>query len=569
MYRRLTLLFLLVLAIVMAACKDVPIDDERNDKRLFPARGVIRGTVTYVGPRPCSKNGHIVGNAVVLVFDRRNPPPPTGLATSAVNFVAVPGDVLFANEPRTVGGTLFCPPENQQIEAAASFAVSPLGPGSYVIAAFYDRRGRFFPTFKFRNLPEAGDLGGGYVDVDDARTNASNPSYLPKYVPIDVGTPQPGNPPGTVPDYIIEASGYVADNIPVTIGAIIPYTRPYFHPRALDQNTLAETDSAEKIGDPRTSPGNPGGDPYAVPVVAMRQDVRVLAAPANPTPETLTAYQKSFPNMRVAWSVAKGEFDDATDPGFPFGFQLPALPPNGKGGLLVFTRGVPIPENPAVPALWPQVALVKLANDPFRKADPQSLVVQGTPEETNITGKPPGPLVVLQGITLDGDSLARTIVGPVPNAPTTAALRDHLTVMLRPAVLCFNPQRVDLGGVLVTPHVTGKSADAAETGEKPLFDAAKVKQAPVREIKRGCLPLGRYAISLVYPTGQAWTVPNETGGCSASEGGLVSGGRVPSCATKPRPVLLSQGARAVVEIIEAGTKQICEDFPVPQECLAP
>jgi hypothetical protein len=45
---------LLVLAMFAAACGDVPIDDQRNDKRLFPARGVIRGTVTYVGPRPCS-----------------------------------------------------------------------------------------------------------------------------------------------------------------------------------------------------------------------------------------------------------------------------------------------------------------------------------------------------------------------------------------------------------------------------------------------------------------------------------------------------------------------------------
>ena len=32
----------------------------------------------YQGPRPCSANGHIVGNAIVLVFDRRNPPPPSG-----------------------------------------------------------------------------------------------------------------------------------------------------------------------------------------------------------------------------------------------------------------------------------------------------------------------------------------------------------------------------------------------------------------------------------------------------------------------------------------------------------
>ena len=51
-------LVLLVLgAFVAKGCDPVPIDDSRNDKRLFSARGVIRGTVTYTGPRPCSRSG--------------------------------------------------------------------------------------------------------------------------------------------------------------------------------------------------------------------------------------------------------------------------------------------------------------------------------------------------------------------------------------------------------------------------------------------------------------------------------------------------------------------------------
>src|SRR5688572_22445554 len=172
--RRSLLFFVLLVTTAIAACKDVPIDDERNDKRLFPPRGVIRGTVTYFGPRPCSRDGHIVGNAIVLVFDRRNPPPPQGLAQSAVNFVAVPGDVLFANEGRSIAGETYCPPGGGSIEASAPFTIGPVEGGSYVIAAFYDRRGRFFPTFKFRNLPEAGDQGGGYIDIEDARRNATN-----------------------------------------------------------------------------------------------------------------------------------------------------------------------------------------------------------------------------------------------------------------------------------------------------------------------------------------------------------------------------------------------------------
>jgi hypothetical protein len=87
----------------------------------------------------------------------------------------------------------------------------------------------------------------------------------------------------------------------------------------------------------------------------------------------------------------------------------------------------------------------------------------------------------------------------------------------------------------------------------------------------GCLPLGRYQINMVYPTGQAWTTPNEEGSCAASEGATTfSGANAPgagfaddplhiSCATKPRPVLYSQGTRAVVEIT-AGTPGACAGF---------
>lgn len=549
----------------MMACTDVPIDDQRNDKRLFPPRGLIRGTVTYVGPPPCSKAGHIVGNAVVLVFDRRNPPPPNGFATSAVNFVAVPGDVLFANQPRATADELYCPPDTSNIEASAPFAVAPVAPGSYVIAAFYDRRGRFWPTFKFKNLPEAGDLVGGYFDVEDARQNADDPAYQPIYRPVDVGVRQSA-PDGEIPDFTMGPNGYVADNIPVSIQRVVPFTRPYFHPRHIDPSTKQES-GAEEIGEPIRSPANEVADPLAVPILAMTQDMHVLAPPSNPTPQTLAAYQDGFQSLKLVWGVTAGELAAATDPSQPFGFQLPELPPRGKGGLLVFARGGSIPENPAVPALWPQVALVKLASDPARKTDLQSLVVQGTPEETLVTGKPPGPLVVIQGITLLDDSLARTIAGPVPTAPTTAALRDHLTALVRPAALCIDPKRVDRGGVLVTPHLTGRSADGSEGGLRPLFDSKEAAEQPhVREVRRGCLPMGRYAITLAYPTGQVWTVPNESGGCSAQEGKVRVGDRVGTCTDKPRAVLLSQGSRGVVEIVGPNEEGICTEFPVPREC---
>lgn len=553
-----------LVASAMAACTDVPVDDERNDRRLIPPRGVIRGTVTYVGPRPCSQGGHIVGNAVVLVFDRRNPPPPEGIATSAVNFVAVPGDVLFANEPRSIGSALFCPPDPPSVTVSAPFTIAPLEGASYQVRAFYDRRGRFRPTFKFRNAPEAGDIAGGYVDLEDARNNAANPGHAPVFLPVDVGVPQPGNA-GAIADFAIGESGYVADNVPVTIGSVVPFTRPYFHPRRTD----GSDDGAEMVDDAETSDANPTGDPLAVPIIAMTQDAKVLAPPKSPTAQTLEAYQQSFLSVKLAWGVPASEVDVATSPTDPFDLQLPPLPPKGQGGLLVFRGAGVIPENPAVPDLWPRVAFVKLADDPLRRGDPQSLVVQGTPEETAVTGKPQGPIVVVQGITLFDDSLERTIVGPVPTAPTTAALRDHVTVLVKPAALCFDPRRVDVGGMLVTPHFTARSADANEPGERPLFDKAALERLPiVRELRQGCLPKGRYAMTLIYPTGQTWTVPNEIGGCARSEGAVVTGVDRAACAVKPRPVLLSQGARAVLEIVgpRPEDQATCDEHPVPDAC---
>jgi hypothetical protein len=561
--RSLVLRSVLALA-ALAACTDVPIDDSRKDARLFPARGVIRGTVTYNGPRPCSQGQHIVGNAIILVFDRRNPPPPSGVAASAVNFVAVPGDVLFANEPRSIGAEIFCPPDPEPITASAPFAIAPLDGASYMIQAFYDRRGRFSPTFKFRNLPEAGDIGGGYIDLADFQKNGTNPAYQPKYLPVDVGIRQQADvPEGQIPDFAIGQSGYVADNVPVTLGSIVPFTRPYFHP-----------EGAEDLPPPQTSDANVTGDPLAVPVVAMTQDIHVFAPPASPTPQTLAAYESSFKSIKLLWSVSQSEEATATDPAQPFGLQLPPLPPSGKGGLLVFSRGGSIPDNPAVPALWPEIAFLKLADDPFRTKttgrppaplDPQSLVVQGTPEETVVTGEAVRPIVVLQAITLD-DGLVKTIATAPQQTPTTAALRDHVTALIRPAVLCFDPRRVDLGAVLVTPYATGPSADKGETGDKPLFDPAVGKQPGVREVKLGCLPKGRFAINAVYPTGQAWTVPNEMGTCARTEG--APGGTGPFvCSAKSRPVLLSQGARAVLEIVQAQDQAFCDAHPVPDACL--
>lgn len=554
------LFFVSSVVAAQVACDGVPIDEERNDRRLILPSGVIRGTVTYTGPRPCSRDGHIVGNAVISVWRKNNPPPPAGVATTPVNFVAVPGDVLFANERPSIAKDIDCPTDASQVTVSSPFAIAPLDAATYIVTAFYDRRGRFWPTFRFRNQPESGDLAGGYFDIEDARKNATDPTYRPIFLPVDVGHPKAGGAPGELE---IGDNGYVADNVAVDIGTRVPWTRPVFFPQGLDRASGAVVDSAERLD---------GTDPPAAlstPIVAMTQDAKIFAPPANATGATLAAYQEGFPSVRLVWGVPDAERDAATSASQPFGLQLPPTPPQGKGGLLLFARGGSIPENPAVPAMWPLVTFVKLADDPRRSVDAQSLVIQGTTEETIVTGKPRKPIVVLQGIPLLGDSIAKTVTSPVPSGPTTAALVDHMTVLLRPAVLCFDPRAVDVGGLLVTPYLTGRSSDATETGDKPLFDQAAVTANPlVRDVVRGCLPTGRYAMSVVYPNGQSWIVPNEMGSCARAEGNTNVGvGDPATCSDKPRPVLLSQGVRAVLEIVgPGGTDNVCDAHPVPKQC---
>src|ERR1019366_9219879 len=139
---------------------------------------------------------------------------------------------------------------------------------------------------------------------------------------------------------------------------------------------------------------------------------------------------------------------------------------------------------------------------------------------------------------------------------------DALTVAMRPAAICFShlfdsPAATDTRGVLVSPFSGAPMAKFAGGGAlgaiipTDLLSNGDVKNRSqvtnlVKTVQYGCLPKGRYGINIVYPDGQAWSVPNEAGACSGTEGTTDFGGL--TCTLKPRPVLYSQGNRAVVEI---------------------
>jgi hypothetical protein len=326
----------------------------------------------------------------------------------------------------------------------------------------------------------------------------------------------------------------------------------------------------------------------------------------------------------------------ATDPVDPFHFQLNPTGPQGAFSVWqnqYFDPGMQkwlpltIPEG-VVPMMWPEVILSKLIDDDFlpdgtpdpeHANDPASLTAQGAAGQ---------PVVIMQGITFlsppqpvpllggqgQADTLYNTVLGQgqgtltalVPDSTDTLLnadgtphvfSQDHLTVGLRPAVICFShlfdsPPAIDTRGVIVTPQSGAPQASFSLGASAPqvsvipadlLTNANQPQNAPlsltgtptptnltgvqtraqvtnlVNGVMYGCLPKGRYAINVVYPDGQAWTVPNEAGACSGAEGTTPYNGTTAGleCTIKPRPVLYSQGNRAVVEIVAPTDPKNC------------
>jgi hypothetical protein len=577
---------------LVAACGSVPNDP---GARVFPPGGVIRGTIVYQGPRPCSREGHVVGNAVVLAFDRRNLPPPDGFASAPKNFTNVTGDALFADEARYTGADLYCPAQagfGETVTASAPFEIAPVAGASYEIRAFFDMTGDFLPEFTIRNLPERGDIGGGAIDTTDAvkAINFGNLDYRPRYLPVEVGLPVPpagDASPSTIPDYAIPNSGFVAQNVTASLAAPFRTTRPYFYPQGeramfdLAQPSELSFEVTQSSDEPAIgSIGIEGAaevDPNSLPVLTIPQDIGILAPPIHPSPASAAFYESRFPRLRLQWGVPSAEFGRATST--PFQMQVA---PVGQGidgvGLFVWQNATlnpvsqmyepqGIPEGGGVPELWPQVVLTKLS-DPHANG-PQPLVV--LPTITLLAGSVSDSLAETRGAAMRGELY--DVADPQRPRPVVF-VQDHVTVALRPSVICVSSS-VN-GGVLVTPHPVAATADidcsnspCVESGTPahPIVPADLLEKlsSVVSAAATGCLPIGRYAINVVYPNGQAWTVPNEAGLCSEAEG-TTDFSRL-TCTLKPRPVLYSQGPRAFVEVVAARDPAYCKQIGVPEACV--
>jgi hypothetical protein len=472
--------------------------------------GVIEGSVTYSGPRPCTEGGHILGSAILLGFDVRLLPPPEGLGTTATSLAVVTGDTLFSGVRGLLtfdpAGKRVCPDAKAaSVTVSASFSLAPLPGAVYEVRGFYDRDGDFDPSFKISNLPSAGDVGGGAIqNAADVLLGAA-----PKYRTIGVGAQQPD---GT---WKIPETGFRVSGVAVTLGLPLPLERPVFYGKTIADPTGKNTDPTK---------------------VTMPSDYQLETFSAgNPT-----ATEKSF----MRWTLGAGVPDVEVDQAVASPFYLPVKDPTPS---FLFTRqdvngdGVldakdHVPDSAQVPSLFPLSI--------FSKLEPGSALVSQD-----------APVVVLQGLTIYKSLLSTALSSPDLQDP-----QPEVTVGLRPAVLCLDPNDAAKPGILLSTHETDTK------NNKLIADPDEVKAAlsaqfgrPI-EIQFGCLPEGDYAANLIYGTGQAWTVPNEAGVCQPGEASK-NGGAV--CGSRPR--LASQAA--VLTIGPPGDPAYCKAHPTPAACL--
>ncbi|MCC6523580.1 MAG: hypothetical protein IT373_13065 [Polyangiaceae bacterium] len=505
---------------------------------LAPA-GVIAGSVTYAGPPPCTQGGRIVGLAALLAFDERLLPPPEGLGTSAAGLAVVSPEILFQGIfgalPMAPDGSLVCPPAGTPpVTVTAPFEIAPLGAGTYQVRGFYDYDGDFDAGFSLFNLPTAGDVGGGAIDnTAEVLLGAG-----PKYRSIGLGdvvvvpnTPESCDEatgvgccdaatgkgcPRVIPD-----TGAAVEGVAVTLGLQLPLERPVFHYAAVLDQAFGNTDPT-KIEVPSDYQLNVFALDLASVQATENSFVRLRLAAGVPTEEQDLAAASPFffPDTPLHLSRADTNFDGIRD---------------GEDH---------IPETELVPALAPQGIFSKLA-DGGTGYSPQD-----------------GPSIILQGVTLyQPVANVPALLQTLGTAPDLSLSVPDVLVALRPAVLCLDVSHPEKGGTLLNTHPTDKATPPHTlVPDEAALEATLSKQfGRIIKIKYGCLPQGKYALNLIYDTGQVWSVPNEAGVCMPAEPAV--GDTV--CGTRPR--LASQAT--VVEIVEPTDPTYCVEHPTPPECV--
>ena len=411
--------------------------------------------------------------------------------------------------PRNDGDTIACPdPKAPTVSASAAFTIGPVAAGAYQLRGFYDRDGDFSPVLKIHNLPTAGDIGGAAVSNagDIARGGAAD------FEVLTLGTD--ANHDGV---YEMPNSGALIEGVTVTLGQTLATPRPVFSFAGVvdERPTTLPNGSATPPFSANTDPAHVvlatderfALSPTANPGVADQQFLRVVFTPSLP---------------------AGAERDAAAAPPYELQVDAPAdtfflsAAPDGAGGVLAIPERSPLP----IAALFP--------NALFAKLDERDATLQ-TAQST--------PAVVLQGLVLRQGHLISTLVASLQDAngaPKPAETVDSLTVALRPAVVCFDPSDPRNDVLLVTPDLNALDGEVVVTPDDAIAGLARIfgGRSGALRVVDGCLPKGAYQANLVYPSGQAWSVPNEGGACIGLE--TPSGGRCVQRGGPGRALLGSQ-----------------------------
>jgi|GEM_PF-1677379 len=510
------------------ACGDIPIENE------LPPAGVIEGTVVYTGPLPCVQRGHVLGAALMLVFNEDLLPPPEGLGTTARSLATVPGDVLFAGVTASLPATskdsdeVRCPAADAPpVTVSARWTVGPLPAGRYQVRGFYDRDGDFSPVLKTHNLPTAGDVGGGAV----ANGAAVLAGAAPVYQTIELGVR------GADGKLAIPRLGALVDGVTVNLGLVLPTGRPVAH--------------VAGVIDERPGVATPQTDPAAV---KMPVDMRFVRSP------TLNPAQADKEFLRLLLKPGVPEAEVAPGQASPLLLQvgphfakLYMTAGRDASGAVV---GTPEGAKPAIADLFPQVIFSKINE----RGDPTLLSSQGE------------PAVISGGLVVD-DRLLSTTAAAWEKKGVVAV--DELRVLMRPTVFCTRPGDPEAPLYLVTPSFRSLPTDKEPGGEVVVGNfetlratlGARFGKAPGQvKVVEGCLPPGKFGINLVYSTGQAWSLPNEAGVCQAPQE-VPEGGGCKQEGQAPRPLLPSQ--RAYVTFGGVQEEGYCEQIAQRASAAAP
>jgi hypothetical protein len=475
----------------LLACGDIPLEDST-----YPPQGVMEGTLVYTGPLPCVQRNHVLGTAVLLVFNENLLPPPEGFGATASQLGAIAGDVLFEGITEQLPGNptdaVVCPPPGSPpVTVSAKWTIGPLPAGRWQIRAFYDYDGDFSPILKLHQLPTAGDIGGGAIgNVTDVLLGKA-----PQYQSIEVGVRDAAN------KLTMPPSGAKVSGISVTLGLPLALPRPLFHLQEVkDERPASLADS----GKPEVAlPVTLNTDPNAV---VVPQDERFLLSPTT----NISQADKQFIRLVLGAGIPGGNCDVeptserclAVSPPY----LLQAVAPYDKlylygdvdeqGNIKATPEKTPIP----IPNLFPQAI--------FARLDPSDPKLQ-TPQAS--------PAVIIQGLVLNEGSALKTTKATfftADNKPLPPRVTDTVTVALRPSVICLNPLDPDATVYVVTPSVTALNGEVIIDREDIIPKVRKqLGNRPNIEVLEGCLPLGQFQTNLVYGTGQAWTMPNEAGTC--------------------------------------------------------